>query len=414
MLHARSVGSDNFVAAMMILHDIPRIDYAGNYPMHYLMSTGVGTEYFECLFQAKGNFPQNVYGQNPLHTLNPIALGDHLIGFLEWVKTRDETPGIFTQRDIKCRTPLHTLLIHPLSPDLYPKIIDVFPFATLQLCALDTTGRTPVKMMNEASLRLKPHSIDSYNNLQAGITAIRSLTHNNLPRYGFHDIARGRRGLTYFGHFQCSICQQTNVHSNSYWEQMICACEQGRDRYGPDETGMTPAHALVTLARYSDEDGSHESPATTAKLFKFLIPNDDPRLSEALHALDPEGNSLIYNVATRGLDEILVYILGLEEPSRLTSAVNFCSRDVVGNEMSVVDAVHNKIQEIAREIHIAEVTGNVVRKQVIIEMGKRLYNCRNIWRRAGGMSRPDARTRWRIAFEEVPQVQGVQVKMEGY
>jgi len=400
MLHARSIGSDNFVPAMMIIRDVPRVDFAGNYPMHYLMSAGVGIEYFQCLFQSKGNFAQNVFGQNPLHALNPLDLHEQLPDFLEWLKQRDEHPGIFTQRDILCRTPLHTILHHPLAIDLYSRIVDIFPFADLQLCALDTSGRNPIRMMSDAAMELKSKSISDYDKIQAGITEVRARTRNDGPtRYGFHDIARGRRGLTYFGHFQCSICNQSNAHSNSYWEQMICACANGRDRYGPDETGMTPAHALVTTSRYNEEERTPESPSQTARLFKFLIPEDDPRLSEALHALDREGNSLIYNVAIRGLDEILVYILNLEHPSHRRAAANFCTRDSNGHDFSVVDAVNNKIQDTMSDIHIAEVTGNTVRKQYVIEQGKRLYNCRNILRRAGGESKPSPTTRWRINFD---------------
>jgi hypothetical protein len=400
MLHARSVGSENFLATMMMLRDVPRIDFAGNYPMHYLMSAGVGIEYFQSMFQAKDNFPQNVFGQNPLHALNPLGLHELLPGFLEWLKIRDEPPGIFTQRDIRCRTPLHTLLHHPLEVALYSKIVDIFPFADMQLCALDTSGRNTVRMMNDAAMNLKSKSTTDYNKMQAGITAIRARTLNNIStRYGFHDIARGRRGLTYFGHFQCSICNQSNVHSNSYWEQMICACANGRDRYGPDETGMTPAHALVTLARYNDEEQTPETPAQTARLFRFLIPEDDPRLSEALHALDPEGHSLIYNVATRGLDEILIYILSVEKPSHARAAVNFCCSDANGVDVSVYDAVQNKIRDTIQQIHIADLTRNFARKAVIVEQGKRLYQCRNILRRAGAESKPSPTTRWRISFD---------------
>ncbi|MCQ8811530.1 hypothetical protein NQU36_26345, partial [Escherichia coli] len=90
---------------------------------------------------------------------------------------------------------------------------------------------------------------------------------------------------------------------NSYLAQLYCAFENGRDRNGPDETGITPAHALVTFARCnSDEERTPETSSQTAELFRFLIPPDDPRRGEALHALDPQGNNLVFNVATRGLD----------------------------------------------------------------------------------------------------------------
>jgi hypothetical protein len=116
--------------------------------------------------------------------------------------------------------------------------------------------------------------------------------------------------------------------------------------YG-DETSMTPAHVLVTQARCNnDEAQTPESPAQTAELFKVLIPRDDHNLREALHALDAEGNSLVCNIATRGFDELLEYVLQLEQPSRRLSMVNACAKGPNGTEWSVLLAVHAKLLEI--------------------------------------------------------------------
>lgn len=407
MLHAGAMGINNLMSAMMLLADVPRVDFAGNHPIHYLMCTGVGFEFFSSPFQWDG-FPQNVFGQNPLHVLNPLGLGEQLITLLEWFNSRENPPGLLLmQRDIYCRTPLHTLLQYPLEREMYQKVLRVFPYAELYLNALDTTGRNTVKMMNKAAMKIQMESPSDYAKIQDGITEVKLFlsdaerTHSNNSRaYGFHDIARGARGITnsLFGYYQCSICNQYNAHSNSYLAQLYCAFKNGRDRNGPDETGMTPAHALVTLARCNDdEERTPETPAQTAELFRFLIPPDDPRRPEALHALDPQGNTLVFNIATRGLNEILEYVLQLVDPSRKSAMVNCCSKGPDGNEWSVLMAVKTKLDEAAKQIHIAEVTHNNGLRAVMREKGKRLYKCKTILQNAGAQLHPSITTRWRIA-----------------
>jgi hypothetical protein len=408
MLHAGSIGSENLAAATMNLGDIPRVDYAGNYPIHFLMSAGVGFEFFSTPFQWDESMPQNVFGQNPLHVLNPIGLGEQLIVVLEWFNSRENPPGLLlTQRDINCRTPLHTILQYPLERKMYQKVLHVIPFAEFYLSAPDSTGRNTVKMMNKAAIKAQAESPADYAKIQDGITDVKLFlseaerAQNGSNRtYGFHDIARGARGVTnaLFGYYQCLICHQYNAHPNSYLAQLYCAFENGRDRNGPDETGMTPAHALVTLARCnSDEERTPETPSQTAELFRFLIPPDDARRGEALHALDPQGNNLVFNIATRGLDEILEYVLQLVEPSRRTAMVNACSRSPDGSEWSVLMAVKTKLDEAAKQIHIAEFTHNTGLKAVVKEKGKRLYRCKTILQQAGAELNPNVTTRWRIA-----------------
>ncbi|KAG9249065.1 hypothetical protein BJ878DRAFT_537670 [Calycina marina] len=397
MVHAHSIGVDTFGTAMTMLRDTSRIDFAGNCPIHYLMSAGVGIEYFSSLFQLKDNLPRNVFGQNPLHVLNPAGLGEQLTGFLGWFKDRGETHGLLIQRDINYRTPLHALLQHPLEQEMYRRVLDVFPFAPQQLRALDTKGRNTVRMMHEASLKIKSESSLDFEKIQAGISEVQiyiSQSPQNIQRYGFHDIARGARGLSYAGYYQCSICNGINAHSNSYLDQMICACANDRDIYGPDETGMTPAHALVALSRCNnDDERTPESPSQTAQLFKFLIPGDDPRQAEALHALGPEGNSLMFNVATRGFDEILEYILHLTHQGRRKAAVNFCTV----NGVSILEEMQKKIEDTSNQIHIANVTGNSRLKITMVDMGRRLVKCRTLLRRAGAEPKPSITTRWRIS-----------------
>lgn len=408
MMNAGNIGVDNLASATMSLRDVPRIDFAGNYPIHYLMSAGVGFEYFSTPFQWDEGLPQNVYGQNPLHALNPVGLGEQLIIVLEWLNARENPPGLLlTQRDINCRTPLHAILQYPLERKMYQRILHVIPYAEFYLNAPDTTGRNTIKMMNKAAMKLQIDSPADYAKLQDGITDVKLFlsdaerTQNGNSRtYGFHDIARGARGITnsLFGYYQCLICHQYNAHPNSYLAQLYCAFENGRDRNGPDETGMTPAHALVTLARCnSDEESTPETPTQTAELFRFLIPPDDPRRGEALHALDPQGNNLVYNIATRGLDEILEYVLQLVEPPRRKSMVNACSRGPDGNEWSVLMAVKTKLEELAKQVQIAEFTHNTALKAVVKEKGKRLYKCKSILQNAGAELTPSLTTRWRIA-----------------
>jgi hypothetical protein len=101
-------------------------------------------------------------------------------------------------------------------------------------------------MMNHASLKLRSESEADYQKIQDGITDIKQLLAESgeaeVQKYGFNDIARGAKGESWFGFFECRICGQTNAHSNSYVDQMNCACAHGRDRNAPDDTGLTPAH----------------------------------------------------------------------------------------------------------------------------------------------------------------------------
>jgi hypothetical protein len=410
MLYARSIEISTFVTSMNNLRDISRVDFAGNYPIHFLMASGVGMEYFTNLLQWADSSSQNVFGQNPLHVLNPQdLLGEQLISFLEWFKGQEHPPGLLlTQRDINCRTPLHALLHHPLERHLYHKILKVFPFAEHQLRSLDNKGRSAIKMMDKASMKIKAESTIDYEKIQAGITEVRLYLsgaeenrNGNTQRYGFHDIARGARGFSYQGfYYQCRICNQINAHSNSYLDQMKCACapDSGRDRTAPDETGMTPAHALVTQARCNNDDAqTPESPAQTTELFKVLIPPDDPTFREALHVLDGEGKSLVYNIATRGFDELLEYVLQLEQPSRRLPMVNACAKGPNGTEWSVLAAVRAELKEISKELRVTDITKNAPLRRILADKRQRLTRVLRILVGAGAELRPKITTRWRIS-----------------
>jgi hypothetical protein len=400
---------ETFVTAIEVLDRIKKDDYAGNSPVHFLMIAGVEMSYFAQLVQRNDNTNQrifgtnqNSFGQNPLHVLNPQDLGDDLIYFLEWFKPRRTPPGLLlTQRDIYGRTPLHALLQHPLPRNLFPKILKVFPFFEHQLRSLDTAGQSIVQMMNKASLKLRSESESDYEKIQDGITDIKQILSESVDsdysKYSFHNIARGDRGTAWAGFFECRICNQINAHTNSYIDQMKCACAHGRDRNAPDDTGLTPAHAIITKER-SNSNRGHETPEQTAELFHILIPRDDPTLREALHVLDPEGNSLVHNIAVRGFDEILKYVLELETPARRVAMVNACSKSEreSGNERSVLECVFEKLRELNERIYINRYTEDRSIKEFLVAKGNRLTRCKHLLVQAGAVPNPSIKNRWRI------------------
>lgn len=409
MVHARSMERENFDNAMGMLSNFKKEDFAGNSPVHFLMVAGVEMDYFARLVQHNDTptnqkilgTNQNVFGQNPLHVLNPRGFGEDLIPLLEWFKPRRTPPGLLlTQRDIYGRTPLHALLQHPLPRNLYPKVLEVFPFFEHQLRSLDIAGQSTIQMMTHASLRLRSESESDYLKIQDGITDIKQLlaesVEGGVPKYGFNDIARGARGESWFGHFECRICNRTNAHSNSYVDQMKCACAHGRDRNAPDDTGLTPAHAIVTKER-SNANRGHETATQTEELFRILIPQADVTLREALHVLDPEGNTLVHNIATRGFDRLLKYVLELETPGRRVSMVNACTKGADGSEKSVYEAVVDKVRELNERIRINRYTEDRRIKEFLVDTGNRLQRCKHLLVQAGAVANPSITKRWRIS-----------------
>ncbi|KAH7413058.1 hypothetical protein BKA64DRAFT_344157 [Cadophora sp. MPI-SDFR-AT-0126] len=410
MLNAGSYSISEFHTAMLRRRDLIKHDFAGNFPLHFLMSAGVGMEYFIYLIQQCDTGGQNVFGQNPLHVLDPHDLGDQLISFLEYFNKLDPFPGILlSQRDIHCISPLQTLLQRPLERNMYRRVLKTFPGAVFSLRSLDTSGRGVAKMMDEASLKVKSESTTDWMKIQAGITETRlflSEAENqsgSVHDYGFHDIARGARGTPLFGlMFLCRICHKTDAHSNSYLDQMQCALDHGRNVNATDETGITPAHLLVTHAR-CNTDFSPETPSQTAQLFRMLLPRNYPNLREALHVLDPEGNNLIFNIATRGFCEILDYALSLEEFPRRSAMVNACSQrpktpdgtSSVG-EWSVLQAVEEKLHEVDERIKMVSLTTNLKELDRLCVESNRLKMCKNILKVAGSELSPSITTRYKI------------------
>jgi hypothetical protein len=127
-----------------------------------------------------------------------------------------------------------------------------------------------------------------------------------------------------------------------------------------------------------------------------LIPFGDPTLREALHVLDPEGHTLVHNIAVRGLDEILNYVLGLETPGRRVAMVNACSIGVDGVESSVYMCVTQAIREVNERIRINRVTEDKCIKEFLVNKCDRLQRCKHFLVRAGAVASPSVTKRWRI------------------
>lgn len=410
MLHARAYSISEFNTAMLRLRDLIKHDFAGNFPLHFLMSAGVGMDHFIYLLQQCDTGGQNVFGQNPLHVLDPHDLGDQLISFLEYFNKVDPFPGVLlSQRDIHCISPLQTLLQRPLERSMYRRVLKTFPGAVFSLRSLDTSGRGVAKMMDEASLKIKSESTTDWMRIQAGITEIRLFISEiedqsgSVHDYGFHDIARGARGTPLFAlMFQCRICHKIDAHSNSYLDQMQCAWDHGRNVNATDETGITPAHLLVTHAR-CNTDMSPETPTQTAQLFRVLLPRNYPNLREALHVLDPEGNNLVFNIATRGFCEILEYALSLEDFPRRSAMVNACSKRpensdgiTSGRTWSVLQAVEEKRHEVDERIKLVSMTTNLRELNRLCTESNRLKMCKNILKAAGAELSPSITTQYTI------------------
>jgi hypothetical protein len=127
-----------------------------------------------------------------------------------------------------------------------------------------------------------------------------------------------------------------------------------------------------------------------------LIPPGDPTLREALHVLDPEGHTLVRNIALRGLHEILQYVLDLETPARRVAMVNACSIGVDGVERSVHACVLEALRELNERIRINRFSADKKLKEFLVNRGTRLTRCTEILEAAGAVTHPSVTQRWRI------------------
>lgn len=288
--------------------------------------------------------------------------------------------------------------------------------------------------MYDASMRFKDVNLHDFERMQAGISEVNAylaevaLISTDPPghKYGLHDIARGARGTSYYGYFECKICYNATMHSNTYLDQLKCACANGRDRNAPDETGMTPAHALLTHTRVNnDADQTPETPSQIAALLEVLIPRGDPTMREALHVLDPEGHTLVWNAAIRGIDSALTYILSAEDAGRRRAMVNAVGMSVSfvdvshsntldpsghmsshilpthsvpqSREVSILEAVVLKLHKVREDLKQAELEGNSRMKRPLAELGSRLLKVRKILVANGAVVQPGPAMKWRIA-----------------
>lgn len=404
MIQARNININRFREALSQLRNHVKPDFAGNYPLSFLMAAGVGMEYFiAVLWDVKwSTFERNSFTQSPLHVLNPKELGDELIDLLKLF------PEYLSLRDSRCRTFLHYLFLHPLKRGNYLRVLQMFPNSAHYLEAFDTSGKLITQFMQEAASSSKLPSQYSHDTIFDAIDEINQFLMNSPAGYaksrpyGFLEIARGARGnldvaSDFFlsSHYKCLICQSTAAHSSSYYDQMLCACERGGiDRNAPDENGWTAAHLIVTHIRHNnDSNFTLETPAQTAELFQLLICS--PELREALHVLDPNGNSLVYNIATHGHSAILEYALNLEEERRRYSMVNCFGKSKGGEKRSVLEGVEMAVIECEWSLK-TRVRSDCMERTRLIELCDGLKQCRIILKRWGAEIRPNPKKRWRI------------------
>ena len=145
--------------------------------------------------------------------------------------------------------------------------------------------------------------------------------------------------------------------------------------------------AIVTKER-SNANRGHETAEQTEELFRILIPQADVTLREALHVLDPEGNTLVHNIATRGFDGLLSYVLELETPARRVAMVNACTNGADGNEKSVYQSVVEKLRELNERIRINRYTEDKRIREFLVEKGSRLQRCKHILQNSGAVTNP--------------------------
>ncbi|SZE99302.1 unnamed protein product [Blumeria hordei] len=398
MINAKSIRLDIFAMTVSLLRDLASPDYAGNHPLAFLMAAGVSLEYFKAvLWDVQwSTFGSNVFSQSPLHVLDAQGLGDGLVELLAYF------PQYLSLRDSKCRTFLHYLFSQPLENGDYLRVLQIFPNVIHYLLAFDTNGKKITNLMQEAIEKQEAVSVQAREKISAGLKEVNhfiiaSAGGRPITRpYGFVDIARGNSGNSQESScflYQCRVCGATDAHSDSYYDQMLCACDYGGiDRNAPDEQGWTAAHLLVTHKRQNRD--SKETPTQTTELFRLLI--FSPELREALHVEDPNGNSLVYNIATRGFCEILECVLRLEEESRRRAMVNSFGRTGDGQEQSVLAGVEMAIAECERKMQRCTRARDGCEKVHWARLGQDLNRCRNILKRWGAEWEPDMVQRWRI------------------
>jgi hypothetical protein len=105
----------------------------------------------------------------------------------------------------------------------------------------------------------------------------------------------------------------------------------------------------------------------------------------------------VFNIAVRGFDEILEYVLELETPERRVAMVNSCSTGADGIERSVLACVIEKLRELDHRLQINwRHPGDPRIRDFILTNGERFKRCRDILIAAGAVQDPSFKERWRI------------------
>jgi hypothetical protein len=159
-------------------------------------------------------------------------------------------------------------------------------------------------------------------------------------------------------------------------------------RFPKDLRALIGCIAIVIKER-SNANRGHETAAQTEELFRILIPQADAvTLREALHVLDPDGNTLVHNIAIRGFDSLLRYVLELETPARRLAMVNACTKTADGRDKSVYEAVIEKLRELNDRIRINRYTDDRRIKEFLVEKGNQLQRCKHLLLSAGAVTNP--------------------------
>lgn len=400
MIHARNIDINTFREFLSILRDSAGPDYAGNYPISFLMTAGVRMEYFKAVLWDENwsTFGQNSFSQSPLHVLNPQDLGNELVDLLKLC------PHSLSLRDSMCRTLLHYLFLFPLKRENYIRILQNFPNAAHHLQACDTSGKRITEIMQEAADSERALSKNYRDGIKIGLQEIKRFMSSSLVNsaksqpYSYTDIVRGVYvdfEVDLFSPiYEYSLCLPS-TQTKSHFDQMICACNNGGiDRNAPDKNGWTAAHLIVTHIRCSNNSSmKYETPEETEQLFRLLIFNSN--LREALHVRDPNGNSLVYNIATRGHSRILKYVLELEDEGRRYSMVNFVGMTKSGQKRSVRESVDVVIANCKWNLN-NHCFSTQEQKDRLIQLRYSLIECKRILEQWGADIRPSVEKQRRI------------------
>lgn len=211
------------------------MDFAGNSPLSYLAVGAVSQDHFcmfKTAFQQRYKFTcQNSAGQNPLHVLNPINIGEALAPLLRVVKT--ESSDSLIQRDEDGRHPLHSLLQHPLINSLdqrylYVEVVEVWDNPKHQLELKDRFKKDTLSLLTKSarSMSCEEDSRDASLLMFAGHDKLLTFMRNNIeksrPPNAYLRIANGELSDSRLAYPMCSTCKEAR-HGRTATELVSCA-----------------------------------------------------------------------------------------------------------------------------------------------------------------------------------------------